>query len=167
MYRWLAAALLLLVAVFGAIQFTGIVAVRQFIDQATPLALALILGLVGFATAPMTKSQILTEQDADARLTIAKNAYLDALAPNLCLASFSFDIWAVTTLFAADPKVLDLYNLTGKQSAISTLLAAHVLLFVVALIWGPLVRRNTNKGLSLEISVGSFAVIFCILFQVY
>jgi hypothetical protein len=141
---------------------------KQFIDQMTPLMLALILGLIGVVTVLISKSQNLVgEQDVFKRREIARHALLDALSPNLCLASFSYDIWVITTLFAADPTALQFYNLTGKQNAIQTLLVIHIVLFLFVAGWGPLVRGNTTTGIGLELSFGWLAVILCILFQVY
>jgi len=86
---------------------------NQFIQQATPMALSLFLGLIGVVAVLISRGQsLLAEADANKRRELAVNALLDALPPNLCRASFSYDIWVITALFAGDAKTLQFYNIT-------------------------------------------------------
>ncbi len=143
---------------------------NQFIDKATPLVLSLFLSVIGIAAALITEAKdILTEPDPTKRKNMAWTLILSALAPNLCLGAVSFDIWAITTLFAAEQKALTLYNLTGKTNAIQLLLVCHLFLYLMVLAWGGIVRgRSTpNPRFLLESCLGVLAVLFCIAFQCY
>jgi hypothetical protein len=81
---------------------------NEFIDKATPLVLALFLSFIGIiATIVSEASEI----------------------------AFSFDIWVLTTLFAADSNAIKFYNLTGKSNSIMIIVLVHLSLYVFVLGW--------------------------------
>src|SRR5712664_3349380 len=105
---------------------------NQFIQQVAPLMLALFLSLIGVAAVLLSQGVTLVrEADPTRRRHAALGLLLTALPPNVCRASFSFDIWVVTTLFANDPKTIEFYNLANKLSAIQLLLLLHLILFIL------------------------------------
>ena len=143
---------------------------NQFIDKATPLLLALVLSVMGIAAALIVEAKdILAETDDAKRKKLASNVVLSALSPSLCLAAFSFDIWAITTSFATDEKALLFYNLKGKNNALLLMLAVHLFLYVMVLAWGGVVRGRASKNprFLLELVLGVVAIFLCIAFQVY
>jgi hypothetical protein len=150
----------------------NITRMSQFIDKATPLTLAMFLSVIGIAAALISEaSNILAETDQDKRRSMASLLLLTALAPNLCLGAFSFDIWAITTLFSAEQKALTLYNLAGKSNAIQLLLVVHLFLYLLVLAWGGVVRGPASGSgksyLFLEPLLGILAVVLCVVFQAY
>lgn len=142
---------------------------NDFIRQATPLALALFLGLIGVAAVLISQgAKLASEKNSSTRRKAAFAAIVAALPPNLCRSALSYDIWVVTTLFASDPKTLGFYNITDKHSAIQLLIVIHLILFLFVASWGGLVRKGDDTGdMLLEVGVSLFAVLLCVLFQVY
>jgi hypothetical protein len=94
-------------------------AMNEFIRQATPLALALFLSLVGVAAVLIGQgASLAAENDTAKRRKAASGLLLSALPPNLCRGALSFDIWVVTTLFSGDLATVTFYNIKDKHSAI-------------------------------------------------
>lgn len=143
---------------------------NDFIRQAAPLALTLFLSLIGVAAVLISQgARLATETDAGKRREAAFGLLISALPPNLCRASFSFDIWVVTALFSGDANTLSFYNIKDKHSAIQLLIVVHLILFLFVASWGGLVRREADdiKEVLLELGGALLAVILCVLFQVY
>lgn len=77
----------------------------------------------------------------------------------------------MTTLFSADARTLEFYNLSHKETAIQLLIVIHMILYIFVLAWGGLVR-GTQDQLSirqflLEISLAFIFLVLCIAFQAY
>src|SRR5438309_3286327 len=99
---------------------------NDLITKAAPLLLALLLGLVGVVSTVVSHGRKLTaEDDLTKREKLATAILLAGLPPSLCLSAFSYDIWALTTLFAGDEKTWVQYNIKGKDSAVLVLLLVH------------------------------------------
>ncbi len=144
----------------------------NFITKSTPLIIALLLGLIGVSATLISRGgEILREANHTRRRSLAISAILGALPQNLCLSSFSFDIWALTTLFSSDPKTLLLYNLTSKNSALQLMLLMHIIIYIIVLAWAGIVRNVGGAGNPphpiFELSLGVIAIILCICFQVF
>lgn len=146
--------------------------VNDFINRAAPLSLAVLLSLPGVTAALINSARQLTkETEYEIRRKKALHLLLEALPGNLFLALFSFDIWVITTLFSADTKTLEFYNLSNKESAIQLLIVIHMILYIFVLAWGGLVRGNQDQlsinQFLLEILLALIALVLCILFQAY
>jgi hypothetical protein len=146
--------------------------INQLLDKATPLALSLFLSVIGVVAVLITEaSNIVNAADPNKRKELAQRLILSSLPPNLCLGALSFDIWAITTLFANDHTAISSYNLSGKSNSILLVLVAHLMLYQGVLAWGGVVRgraaESASKRFILEITLSVFAVMLCIIFQVY
>lgn len=143
---------------------------NDFITQATPLTLALVLNLIAVVAVLVSQAaELASEKDSKKREAKAWDLLISSLPQNMCLAAFSFDIWAVTTLLSSDAKTHILYNLTDKDSAIQLLIVIHVFLYIFVLAWGGVVRGGQGAGgsIKLELLLAIIAIVFCIVFQVY
>ncbi len=142
------------------------------LHAATPLGLSIVLSLVAVAAALISQSTALISiPDPVQRQSAAVGLLKASLPPNLCLAAFSFDIWALTTITTGDKNALMTYNLAGKSEAVVLLISVHILIYVLVLAWGGVVRLPTatppHGSLKVEAWLSVFAVIGCIIMQAY
>ncbi len=128
-----------------------------------PLLLAIVSSLIGVAAALINEAEGLRkEADAAKREQKAWGVVLASLPRGRCLASISFDIWVMTTLFSADPKTLAVYNLGGKSVAMPLVLVSHIFFYITVLAWGGVI--GTRRW---DIVLGLLSILFCVLFQAY
>jgi hypothetical protein len=144
----------------------------NFFIKAAPLLLALLLGLIGVVATLISRGRdLMAEPEPRKRKALARGVVLASSAPGLCLAAFSFDIWALTTLFSADDQTLSLYNLAGKDGVLPVFLVAHIVLYIGTIAWGGVVRAGEVKHDSetpvFEMLLGVAAVLLCVGFQAY
>jgi hypothetical protein len=141
--------------------------VVSFIDRATPLGLALFLSFVGVAAVVIgDTTNLANEQDETKRRQKALSLIYRAIPQNLCLAAFSFDIWAITTMFTGDDTTLATYHLQNKGNAIQLLIVAHLVAYIFVLGWGAIVRKKDEGSvLTLDSMFSGLAILGCILLQ--
>lgn len=143
---------------------------NDFIIKATPLGLVLVLNLVAVVAVLISQgTDLMAEKDSKKRESKAWHLLISSLPQNMCLAAFSYDIWAITILLSSDAKTLTLYNLTNKNSAIQLLIVVHVFLYIFALAWGGMVRGggSSEQSIKLELFLAIIAILLCIGFQAY
>lgn len=160
---------------------------NDFIKQATPLCLSILLSLVGVTAVLISESgSILAVGEYKRRKSLAVYHLLSSIPQNLCLAAFSYDIWVVTTLLSADSKTIDAYNLPQKGDSILLLIVVHIVGYMFVLGWGAVVRplpsatpppsgggspavssELEKKTVTVELVVSCLAILACILFQAY
>jgi hypothetical protein len=145
---------------------------NELIRQATPLALAAAFSVLGVIAALIGEAgTLLAEANPDKRRARAKEHFKSSVPPALCVAAFSYDIWALTTMFTSDTTTLTFYNLKGKSDAVTLLLLLHFSLYMFVLVWSGLVRGRADASseirYGLEYLCAVVAILLCIGFQVY
>jgi|SRR5438876_7930462 len=115
-------------------------AMVQFLEKAMPLLMALGFSLIGVVASLI--AGLGAEPEVQRRKDLAIELFRDSLPRSLCLATFSFDIWAMTLIYSSDPTTLSKYDLAGKQAVVQLLLVVHFILYITVLGWGGLVRAH-------------------------
>lgn len=144
----------------------------DFFSKSAPLGLALLFGFIAVAGAIISQGSRFKEaSNYNERKARAITIVFSNLPHSLCLSAFSYDIWVITTLFSADPKTLQFYNLTNKATVIPLLLLFHVMFFIFVLGWSGAVREQPTgsdvKYFALENICAVISILLCIGFQVF
>lgn len=118
---------------------------NDFIKISAPLLVAVLLSFLGVTATVIIQAQQLTGNNDQERRQKAWWLILEALPQNLCLSLFSFDVWALTTLFSSNDTIAKEYNISGKTDAAILLILVHLVLYMSVLAWGQ-GKRTTLKN---------------------